>query len=127
MRHRTAGQWIQHCEDYDALQPSGPTPVQSVRVTIPFETKSLTASYRYGILVSLLGAPTYTALARAGNYAFRKGRSSLPRLFLEPLIFAIILFLLSHAIGVGDLECADWAVWTAWNAHREGVAQEGAG
>lgn len=59
---------------------------------------------RYGILVSLLGNPSYASIARAAKYTFRKKqRSAVPRLFVEPLLFALALYMLAHGVGLADL------------------------
>ncbi|KIO20579.1 hypothetical protein M407DRAFT_29784, partial [Tulasnella calospora MUT 4182] len=85
--YRAGSQWLQNsrAEDLMAIMQN-PTPLQ------------------YGLLVRLLGSSSIMSIYETGRYAVRpKQRSRLPRLFKEALALAIIIWIMSHAVGLADL------------------------
>lgn len=101
---RTAGQWISLSEPERGVQQGNPTPTQHVYFPAVLIFRTLTViNNRYGLLMSLLGANSYGAIARASAYSARRSRSQLPRMFIEALFFSILLYFLTHAIGLTDL------------------------
>ncbi|KAG8946169.1 hypothetical protein FRC04_012024 [Tulasnella sp. 424] len=85
--YRAGSQWLQNSRASDLMAIlQNPTPLQ------------------YGLLVRLLGSSSIMAIYETGRYAVHsKKRSRLPRLFKEAFALAIIIWVMSHAVGLADL------------------------
>ncbi|CUA70725.1 hypothetical protein RSOLAG22IIIB_09052 [Rhizoctonia solani] len=59
---------------------------------------------QYGMLVEVLGSPSILSLSTAVYYLFRqKTRSPVPPYFLRAVILGVVVFLVTHLVGLADL------------------------
>lgn len=58
---------------------------------------------RYGLLLRLLGGSGITALYKTLRYTHKHDRAQLPPIFVQATVIAVIIFFLTHLVGVADI------------------------